>query len=244
MYPNPVAVQHTSHNNVPMRIVDSKLGRNLCLFVIVAVYFGIVMYFSLNYSIPDKTGPFRITYNVMAVISIAFAICLVVCMVILYPRRDRILHGMLRLWTSIRDPQRPDQRPEDIELQESLIPETVRRFLNFGSRRRPQVVSNQEELRPEPPHHEPRVELLMEQPGDELRPESPHDEPQVDLVMEQPGDELQQKQPELEQPSAAEQQSPTNPILSPTQSSSMEQLNPQLNGRRYFSRYGNVPKRF
>ncbi|GIY13616.1 hypothetical protein CEXT_483931 [Caerostris extrusa] len=125
---------------------------------------------------------------------------------------------MLRFWARIRGPQRRDQRPEDIEMQECLISETVRSFLNFCSKSRSQVVPNEEELHPEPPHHGPRVDLLMEQPGDELQP----------------------RQPELEQPSIAEQQSPTNPILSTTQSSSME----QLSGRRYFSRYGNVPMRF
>ncbi|GIY13614.1 hypothetical protein CEXT_483921 [Caerostris extrusa] len=220
-FSTPGTVQHVSHNNVPMRNEDSKLTRNIWVFVIVAVYFGTMMYFSLNYSMHDRTGKFHKTYKIIAAVSIAFATCLVVCMVILCLRRDRIRPGMLRFWARIRGPQRRDQRPEDIEMQEGLIPETVRSFLNFWSRSRPQVVPN-EELHPEPPHHEPRVDLVMEQPGDELQP----------------------RQPELEQPSIAEQQSPTNSILSPTQSSSMEQLNPQLDGRRYFSRYGNVPMQF
>ncbi|GIY80283.1 hypothetical protein CDAR_19421 [Caerostris darwini] len=236
-FSNRGAVQHIPHNRVPMRNEDSKLGRNLCLFVIVAVYFGII-YFSLNYYIPDKTGPFHIRYKIIVAISVTFATCLVVCMVVLYLRRDRIRPGILRFWTRIRGPQRREQRPEDIEMQECLIPETVRSFLNFYSRSIPQVVPNEEEIHPEPPHDEPQVDLVMEQPGDELRPESPHHEPRVDLIMELPGD-LQQRQPELEQPPTAEQQSP-NPILSPTQFSSMG----QLNGRRYFSRYGNVPMQF
>ncbi|GIZ01547.1 hypothetical protein CEXT_181971 [Caerostris extrusa] len=238
---------------------DSKHERNICLFVLVAVYFGIVLYFSLNHSIPDKTGTFRITYNAIAVISIAFAMCLLCAWQVFWFTSIQFIYENLynesvQSWPAdqltvsfliVCFVPSKDVGKEFLAYRKYYVLQDTRKVASgvspckqifkiylpyvhtlmglthkfsiiactcVSTWSRPQVVPNEEELHPEPPH----------------------DKPRVDLVMEQPGEELQKRQSELEQPSREEQQSPTNPIYIPTPLPSTAQLKPPEDERRPF----------
>ncbi|GIY80277.1 hypothetical protein CDAR_19381 [Caerostris darwini] len=122
-YSNRVEVQHIPYNRVPMRDWDPEVKRKLSLLGFVVVAIAIVVYFFCNHLLYENTSEFYIEHNIIAAVCTGVAAYLILCMMIIYQRRN----GMLRFWERIMAPQRqqerPDQRHENIEMQENIVHE-------------------------------------------------------------------------------------------------------------------------
>ncbi|GIY93786.1 hypothetical protein CEXT_643661, partial [Caerostris extrusa] len=121
------AVQRAPHYRVPMRDWDPEGKMKLYLICFLGVSIAIVVWLFFNHFLYENTSTLYVEHNIIAAVCTGVAACLVLCVVILYLRRDRIRPGMLRFWERItvlqRQQERPDQRHENIEMQQNLVQE-------------------------------------------------------------------------------------------------------------------------
>ncbi|GIY80275.1 hypothetical protein CDAR_19371 [Caerostris darwini] len=119
----PRSVLHIRLNRVPKRDWDPEVKRKLlCLLGFVVVSIATVGYFVFNHSLHRNTSEFYIEHNIIAAMCTGVAAYLVLCLMLHYQRRHRIRPGMRRFCDAPqRQQERPDQRPEDIEMQENLV---------------------------------------------------------------------------------------------------------------------------